>query len=57
MQINSFLNPFKYMDNSNVKKMWETSENNEENASDPQIIQEIMHDDIPSNKQSLKESK
>lgn len=51
------MNPFKYMDNSNVKKMWETSENNEENASDPQIIQEIMHDDIPSNKQSLKESK
>ena len=57
MQINSFLNPFKYMDKSNVKKMWETSENSEENASDPQIIQEIMHDDIPSNKQSLKESK
>ena len=43
------------MDNSNVKKMWETSENNEENASDPQIIQEIMHDDLTSQKKTLKE--
>ncbi len=37
---------------STAKKVWEDSEDVE----DPQMIQEIMHDDIPSRKQELKES-
>ena len=39
---------------SAVKKVWEDSES-ENTESDPQVIQEIMHDDMPSEKQHLKE--